>query len=147
MTVTETIEEQAKADMIAAMKSGDKQKTNALRLVVSELQKAAKEGRDDELTVLRRERKRRLESAKAFKEADRGELADAEEYEAELLAAYLPAEMSDADLEVIVGEKITESGATGPQDMGAVMKLVMPVVDGKADGKRVSEAVKRVLLA
>jgi uncharacterized protein YqeY len=113
--------------------------------VLSELQKAEKEGRDDELTVLRRERKRRLEAAEKFRAAGRAELAEGEEAEAELISGYLPGELSDDELRAIVEQAVADAGATSAKEMGAVMKAVMPAVDGRADGRRVSSQVKQVL--
>ena len=138
-----TLADRVKQDLTSAMKAGEKDRVGALRLVLSELQKAAKEGSgDDEVAVLRRERKRRQESATAFREGGRPELAEAEDAEAQIIAAYLPAELSDDELRAIVAEAVAESGAESPRDMGNVMKLVMPQVKGRADGKRVSAAVK-----
>src|ERR1019366_8825124 len=94
--------EEISSDMKDAMRAGEKEKVGALRLVLSELQKAAKEGSDDELSVLRRERKRRLEAAKAYREAGREDLAGGEEAEARLIGSYLPAELSDEELHEIV---------------------------------------------
>ena len=88
-----TVTEQVRTDMTSAMKAGEKQRVGALRLVLSELQKAAKEGGDDELAVLRRERKRRLEAAEQFRDGGRPELAEQEESEAKLIEGYLPAEL------------------------------------------------------
>jgi len=139
------IREQIDADLKDAMRAGEKQKVGALRLVVSELQKAAKEGNDDEVAVLRRERKRRTEAAGAFREGGREDLADGEEAEAELIAAYLPAELSDEELQAIVTQAVADSGAVGPKDMGNAMRAVMAVVDGRADGKRVSGMVRTAL--
>lgn len=139
------IAEELQLDLKDAMRAGDKQRVGALRLVLSELQKDAKEGPGDELAVLRRERKRRLESARAFREADRGELASAEEAEAELIAAYLPAELSDEELAAIVEQAVSESGAQSPKEMGQAMKAAMAAVSGRADGKRVSGLVKAAL--
>ncbi|WP_372788732.1 GatB/YqeY domain-containing protein [Paraconexibacter sp.] len=127
------------------MKAGEKERVGALRMVLSELQKAAKEGGDDEVTVLRRERKRRLESAAAFREAGREELATAEDAEAAIITTYLPAELSDEELRAIVTEAVAEVGATSPKDMGQVMKAAMTRAAGKADGKRVSTIVQEVL--
>ena len=141
MAIADTV----KQDLTAAMKAGEKDRVGALRLVLSELQKAAKEGSDDELAVLRRERKRRLESARAFRDADRAELAVGEEAEAELIALYLPAELSDDELRAIVSAAVAESGASSPRDMGAVMKAAMPKIAGRADGKRVSALVSEAL--
>lgn len=140
-----TLADRVKQDLTSAMKAGEKDRVGALRLVLSELQKAAKEGGDDELAVLRRERKRRQESARAFREGGRPELADGEEAEAGIIAAYLPAELSDDELRAIVAEAVTETGAAGPKDMGQVMKAAMPRVAGRADGKRVSAIVQEAL--
>jgi hypothetical protein len=134
-----------KADLVDAMRAGEKDKVGALRLVVSELQKAAKEGADDDLTVLRRERKRRLEAAGAYREAGRDDLAAGEESEAELISGYLPAELSEDDLRAIVERAVRESGAESPKDMGVAMKQAMAAVDGRADGKRVSGLVRASL--
>src|SRR5712671_6053014 len=100
--------EQVKQDVATAMKAGEKERVSALRLVLSELQKAAKDGSDDELAVLRRERKRRLEAAEQFRGAGRSELADKEESEADLIEGYLPAELGDAELEAIVSAAIQQ---------------------------------------
>lgn len=139
------IADRLKLDLEDAMRAGDKQRVGALRLVLSELQKASKEGSDDELAVLRRERKRRLESARAFREGGRDDLAGAEESEAELIAAYLPAELSEEELQAIVERAVSESGAQSPKEMGQAMKAAMAAVDGRADGKRVSGLVKAAL--
>jgi hypothetical protein len=140
-----TLADTVKSDLTAAMKAGDRDRVGILRLVLSELQKAAKDGSADEQAVLRRERKRRLESASAFRDGGRPELADAEEREAELIAGYLPAELDDAALERLVSEAVAEAGATSPRDMGPVMKLVLSRAGGRADGKRVSALVKEAL--
>jgi uncharacterized protein YqeY len=134
--------ERVQDDASAALKAGDRQRAAALRLIVSELQKAAKEGAGDELTVLQRERKRRLEAAEAYEEGGRQDMASTERDEAELIDAYLPDQLSDQELEAIVGDAVAESGASSPQEMGRVMSLVMPRVKGRADGKRVSELVR-----
>jgi hypothetical protein len=141
------IAEQVSADVKDAMRAGERERTGALRLLLSELQKAAKEGKDDELAVLRRERKRRIEAAGAYREAGRTDLAEGEEREAELIAAYLPAELSEAELAQIVEAAVRESGAQSVRDMGGAMKLAMARVDGRADGKRVSGLVKAALSA
>jgi uncharacterized protein len=141
MSVTDTV----KTDLTTAMKAGEKDRVGTLRLVLSELQKDAKEGAGDELAVLRRERKRRLEAAKAFRDGDRPELAEAEEAEAVVIDAYLPAELSDDELRAIVAGAVTETGASSPKDMGTVMKAAMPKVAGRADGKRVSALVQEAL--
>jgi hypothetical protein len=134
-----------KEDVTSAMKAGQKDRVSALRLVLSELQKAAKEGDGDELAVLRRERKRRLDAAEQFRNGDRDELAVQEEGEAELIAGYLPAELGDDQLDSLVAEAIADSGASSPADMGKVMGVLMPKVGGRADGKRVSAKVMEAL--
>jgi len=134
-----------KEDVTSAMKAGQKDRVSALRLVLSELQKAAKDGDADELTVLRRERKRRLEAAGQFRDGGRDELAVQEEGEAELIAGYLPAELGDEELDALVAEAVAESGAASPAEMGKVMGVLMPKVGGRADGKRVSAKVKDAL--
>jgi uncharacterized protein len=134
-----------KADLGGAMRAGEKQKVGALRLVMSELQKAAKEGSDDELAVLRRERKRRQEAARAYRDAGRSDLAAVEDSEAELISGYLPAELPEEELRAIVERAVRESGAESAKDMGAAMKQAMAAVDGRADGKRVSGLVRASL--
>jgi hypothetical protein len=141
------ISEEIKTDLQGAMRAGEKTKVGALRLVLSELQKAAKEGADDELAVLRRERKRRLEAAGAYRDAGREDLAEGEQAEAQLISAYLPAELSDEELRAIVEQAVRESGAESPKDMGAAMKQAMAAVEGRADGKRVSGLVRASLQA
>ena len=137
-----TLADKVKEDLAAAMRAGERDRVGRLRLVLSELQKAAKDGNDDEVGVLRRERKRRLDAAAQYREAGRDELVAAEEAEAELIGGYLPAELSDEELQALAREAVAEAGATSPKDMGNVMKLVMPKVGGRADGRRVSAAVK-----
>jgi hypothetical protein len=140
-----SVTEQVRTDINSAMKAAERERATALRMVLSELQKAAKEGSDDELAVLRRERKRRLEAAEQFRDGGRQELADKEQSEAELIQGYLPAELGDSELEGIVTGAIAETGATEPGDMGRVMKLAMARVAGRADGKRVSARVREAL--
>lgn len=137
--------EQVKQDLTAAMKSGEKDRVGTLRLLLSELQKAEKDGSAEEQAVLRRERKRRIEAATQFRDAGRTDLADAEDAEAAIIAGYLPAELGDDDLRAIVRDAVAESGATSPRDMGSVMQLAMGRVAGRADGKRVSALVKDAL--
>jgi hypothetical protein len=139
------ITEQIKTDLQGAMRAGEKDKVGALRLVLSELQKAAKEGSDDELAVLRRERKRRLEAAQQFRDGGREDLAAGEEAEGELIAGYLPAELSDEELQAIVDQAVRDSGAESAKDMGSAMRAAMAAVDGRADGKRVSGLVRAAL--
>jgi uncharacterized protein YqeY len=136
------IADRIKADVTTAMKAGERDRVTALRLVLSELQKDEKEGAGDAEAVLRRERKRRLDAARQFRDAGRDELATGEESEAELIAGYLPAELSDDALDAIVTQAVADTGAESPKDMGRVMGTVMKQVDGRADGRRVQTAVK-----
>ena len=133
--------------MTSAMKAREKDRVGALRLVLSERQKAEKEGSSDELAVLRRERKRRLEAAEQFRDGGRPELAEQEEAEARMIEGYLPAELDDAELDAIVQAAISETGASSPKDMGQVMKAVMAKTGGRADGKRASDRVREALQA
>lgn len=136
--------------MTTALKSGDRERANALRLISSELQRAHKEATGDaadEVAVLQRERKRRLEAAEAYADAGRDDLAAGERREAELIAGYMPAQLSDDELHAIVGDAVAEAGAASPREMGRVMSMVMPRVQGRADGKRVSAVVREKLTA
>jgi uncharacterized protein YqeY len=138
--------ERVKSDITAAMKAGERERVGRLRLVSSELQKAHKDAaagtEADEVAVLQRERKRRVEAATAYREAGRDDLAGQEEAEAELIDAYLPAQLSDEELHAIVGDVVAETGASSPKEMGQVMSQVMPRLQGRADGKRVSAIVR-----
>ncbi len=124
------------------MKAGERDRVGALRLVVNALQQEAKAGNDDEIAVLQRERKRRVEAAEAYRSAGNEERAASEEREASLIEEYLPDQLSDEELDRAVDEAVSAVGATAPADMGKVMGAVMPKLDGRADGKRVSEAVR-----
>ena len=127
------------------MKAGERQRVGALRLIASALQQEAKLGTEDEIAVLQRERKTRLEAAEAFRKGGSEDRAAAEEAESELIEAYLPKQLSDEELGELVGAAIEEAGASEPREMGKVMSLVMPRVQGRADGKRVSGAVRERL--
>jgi uncharacterized protein len=140
-----TILEQVQRDTRDAMKAGDRDRVGALRMIANALQQEAKEGKGDEVAVLRRERKRRLEAASAFREGGGDERAAAEEAEAEMIGGYLPAEMTDEELAELVDAAVAEAGVSDPKEMGKVMGVLMPKVDGRADGKRVSAAVRERL--
>jgi uncharacterized protein YqeY len=142
--------DQVKQDVTTALKAGDRERANALRLITNELQKAHKEASGteaDEVAVLQRERKRRLEAAEAYRDAGRDDLAASEQREAELIEEYMPAQLSEDELHAIIGDVVAETGAASPQEMGKVMSMVMPRVQGRADGKRVSAVVKEKLTA
>ncbi len=140
-----TVLEQVQADVRAAMKEGDRERAGALRMVVDALQKDAKLGDGDEVAVLQRERKKRLEAAEAYGEAGRADQATAESFEAELIEGYLPAQLSDEELAELVDAAVAETGASEQKQMGQVMSALMPKVGGRADGKRVSAAVRERL--
>ena len=137
--------EQVQADVRTAMKAGEKDRAGALRMIVDSLQKDAKLGDGDEVAVLQRERKKRVEAAEAYEGAGRAEQAAAERFEAELIEGYLPAQLSDEDLAALVESAIEETGASEQRQMGQVMSALMPKVGGRADGKRVSAAVRQKL--
>jgi uncharacterized protein len=137
--------EQAQEDVRTAMKAGERERAAALRLVVDSLQQDAKLGKGDEVAVLQRERKKRLEAVEAYRKAGREERADAEAFEAELIEGYLPAQLSDDELAEMVDAAMTETGASEQRQMGEVMSALMPKVGGRADGKRVSAAVREKL--
>jgi uncharacterized protein YqeY len=137
--------EQVQSDTRDALKAGERDRVAALRMVADALQKDRKEGGDDEVAVLRRERKRRLEAATAYRDGGNEDRAASEEAEAREIERYLPAEMSDEELASAVEAAIAESGASGSGDMGKVMGAVMPQVGDRADGKRVSALVREKL--
>ena len=145
--MAESTLEQIQADTKTAMKAGDKPRVGALRLIADALQKDSKAGGDDEVAVLRRERKRRLEAADAYRSAGDAERAEAEESEADLITGYMPAELSGEELASIVNDAISATGAAGQQDTGKVMGAAMGKVAGRADGKRVSAIVRERLEA
>ena len=146
------LKERLKSDLNTSMKARDEVTTATLRMALTAVTneevagKAARELSDDDvLKVLGREAKKRREAAEAFDAAGRAELANRERAEGEVLDRYLPAQLSDGELGELVASAITEAGATSPRDMGAVMKIVQPHVAGRADGKRVSDEVRRRL--
>ena len=140
-----SILEQIQEDVKTAMKAGEKERVGQLRMLVNSLQAEEKEGKGDEVAALQRERKRRLDAAEALKEGDRAEQAAAEEAEAKLIEGYLPEQLSDEELSELVASAVEEAGASEPKDIRGWTKVLMPKVGGKADGKRVSAAVKEKL--
>jgi uncharacterized protein YqeY len=146
------LKEKLHGDMVAAMKSKDELRLSTLRMVLSAITneevagKAARELSDDEvLKVVAREAKKRREAATAFDDADRRELADRERAEGAILDDYLPAQLGDDEIAAIVREAIASTGASGPQAMGQVMKVVQPQVAGRAEGGRIAAEVRRQL--
>jgi uncharacterized protein len=145
-----SITERIQADTMAAAKARDRERLAALRLLLDALNKEAKEARDTldeqrEIAVLKRERKRRGEAAEAYRKGGRSELAASEEAEAAMIEAYLPAEISDEELEALIADALSETGAASPKEMGKVMSAVMSKAGGRADGRRVSELVRSKL--
>jgi uncharacterized protein YqeY len=137
--------EQVQSDVRTAMKARDRERAAALRMVVDVLQKDAKLGKGDEVAVLQKEHKKRVEAAEAYEGAGRAEQAAAERFEAELIEGYLPQQLSDAELTELVDAAVAETGATEQRQMGEVMSALMPKLGGRADGKRVSTAVREKL--
>jgi uncharacterized protein YqeY len=142
-----SLTQRIQADTTAAAKAQDRERLAALRLLLDALNKEAKEARGTldeqrEIAVLKRERKRRGEAAEAYRKGDRDELAAAEEAEARLIDEYLPAEISDDELEALVADALSETGAASQKEMGKVMSAVMAKAGGRADGRRVSELVR-----
>ena len=134
--------------MTTALKAGDRERAVALRLVLAELQKDAKEAGSrppDEQAVLRRERKRRRDAEDAFRDAGREELAAKEAAEGALIETYLPAQLSDEELDALVAAAIADTGAASMRDMGGAIKHVMAASGGRAEGARVSARVKGAL--
>jgi uncharacterized protein YqeY len=137
--------EQVQDDVRTAMKARERERAGALRMVVDVLQKDAKLGKGDEVAVLQKEHKKRVEAAEAYEAAGRAEQAAAERFEAELIEGYLPQQLSDEELAALVDAAIAETGATDPKQMGQVMGALKPKIGGRADGKRVSTAVRAKL--
>ena len=141
---------QIEDDLKEAMRERDNDRRDALRLILSSLRSAEKELQrpltdQEELQVLQRERKKRVEAEEAFRAAGRQEQAEAEDYELEVLEDYMPEPLSEEELEEIVDDAIAENGATSLQDLGRVMADVMPQVAGRADGSAVSQLVREKL--
>src|SRR5262245_57140462 len=137
-------------DLTEAMRERDAERRDALRLILASLRGAEKElmrplSEDEELQVLQRERKKRLEAAEAFREAGRDEQAEKEEDELDVLEEYMPEPLSEDEIEEIVDDVIAEVGATSMRDIGRVMADVMPQIAGRADGSTVSQLVREKL--
>ena len=138
------------SDLKTAMLEHDNERRDALRLILASLRSAEKDlqrplSDDEELQVLQRERKRRVEAAEAFRNGGREEQAEKEEQELEVLQEFMPEQLSEEELDAIVSDAVAESGASSQKEMGKVMSLVMPKVQGRADGKRVSAVVREKL--
>ena len=138
------------AEVKEATLARDADRRDALRLILSALRSAEKElqrplSDEEELQVLQRERKRRIEAAEAFRTGGRDQQAEAEEQELAVLQEFMPEPLSEEDLEEIVDDAIAENGATSTRDFGRVMADVMPQISGRADGSVVSQLVKEKL--
>jgi uncharacterized protein YqeY len=137
-------------DLTTAMRARDADRRDALRLILSSLRSAEKELQrpltdGEELQVLQRERKKRVEASEAYRAAGREEQAAAEEAELAVLAEFMPEPLSDDELETIIDDAIAENGATSMRDLGRVMADVMPQIAGRADGAAVSQLVREKL--
>jgi uncharacterized protein len=146
------LKETLQADLTEAIRSRNELTSGTIRMLLAAIQVeevAGKEARvlkDDEIIkVLSREAKKRREAVDAYKEAGRADKAEQEAKEGEVILKYLPAQLSEAEIKKIVADAVAESGATTPQQMGQVMKIVQPKVAGKADGALVSSLVKAAL--
>jgi uncharacterized protein YqeY len=142
--------EHIEGEVKAAMLARDSSRRDALRLILASLRSAEKEiqrplSADEELQVLQRERKRRLEAAEAFRTVGRDEQAAGEEAELAVLEEFMPEPLSEDELELIVDNAIAETGATNIRDMGRVMADVMPQIAGRADGSAVGQLVREKL--
>ena len=150
-----TLKSKLKEDLNAAIKERDELRSSTLRLTLTAITKeevagtTKRELSDDEVQkVIIREAKKRREAADAFAQGGRAEQAEREKAEGEVLATYLPQQLSDEQLQEIVAQAVEEAkaaGAEGPRAMGAVMKIVNPKVAGQAEGGRVAAAVKKLL--
>lgn len=146
MSLVTELEEEVKQAMLAR----DNARRDALRLILASLRSAEKDlqrplSEDEELQVLQRERKRRVEAAEAFRDGGREAQAEQEELELSVLEEFMPAPLSEDELERIVDDAIAETGATSIRDMGRVMADVMPQIAGRADGSAVSQIVREKL--
>ena len=146
-----SLAEQIEKDVIVAMKAKDAVKVSTLRMLKSALGnyliqvKKDKAGDPEVLGIITKQAKQRRESVESFEKAGRKDLADKEKAELAILEAYLPKQMTDDELRAAVQNAIASSGAQSPADMGKLMKVLMLAIQGKADGKRVQEAVKAIL--
>ena len=137
-------------ELAAARRERDAERRDALSLILSQLRSAEKELQrplhdEEELQVLQRERKKRVEAAEAFRAGGREEQAESEERELDVLEEFMPEPLSEEELETIIDDAIAECGATSIRDLGRVMADVMPQVAGRAEGSQVSQIVREKL--
>ena len=146
------VKEKLQNDLTEAMRARDEVRSSTIRMVLTAIKNeevSGKEARDlsdaEVITVLSREAKKRREAAEAFEQAGAADRAANEKAEGVIIAEYLPAQLSESEIKEMIAAAITESGATGPQQMGQVMKLIQPKIAGRADGGIVSSLVKAAL--
>lgn len=144
-----TILERLDADIKEAMKAGEKEKLTVLRGLKSDIKykqiDSDQLSDSDVIAVLSTAAKKRRESIDQFASAGRSDLADKEKSELEIIAAYLPKQLDEADLRRIITESVAESGASGVADLGKLMKVLMPIIKGQADGKLVNRLASEIL--
>ena len=147
-----TLKEKLQNDLTEAMRARDEVRSSTIRMVLTAIKNeevSGKEARDlsdaEVITVLSREAKKRREAAEAFDQAGAADRAANEKAEGVIIAEYLPAQLSESEIKEMIAAAITETGATGPQQMGQVMKLIQPKIAGRADGGIVSSLVKAAL--
>ena len=146
------LKEKLQNDLTEAMRARDEVRSSTIRMVLTAIKNeevSGKEARDlsdaEVITVLSREAKKRREAAEAFEQAGASDRAANEKAEGVIIAEYLPAQLSESEIKEMISAAITETGATGPQQMGQVMKLIQPKIAGRADGGIVSSLVKAAL--
>ena len=146
------LKEKLQNDLTEAMRARDEVRSSTIRMVLTAIKNeevSGKEARDlsdtEVITVLSREAKKRREAAEAFEQAGAADRAANEKAEGIIIAEYLPAQLSESEIKELIAAAITETGATGPQQMGQVMKLIQPKIAGRADGGIVSSLVKAAL--
>lgn len=146
------LKETLRSDLTEAIRSRDELKSGTIRMVLTAItneEVAGKEARTlsepEIITVLSREAKKRREAAEAFTEGGRADRAEREKQEGEVIATYLPVQLSEDEIKRLIAEAIAETGASGPAGMGQVMKIISPKIAGKADGGTVSALVKAAL--
>ena len=147
-----SLKEKLQNDLTEAMRARDEVRSSTIRMILTAIKNeevSGKEARDlsdaEVITVLSREAKKRREAAEAFEQAGAADRAANEKAEGVIIAEYLPAQLSESEIKEMIAAAITETGATGPQQMGQVMKLIQPKIAGRADGGIVSSLVKAAL--
>ena len=146
------LKEKLQSDLTQSMRDRDELRSGTIRMVLTAIKneevsgKEARELSDAEvITVLSREAKKRREAAEAYEQAGAKDRADIEKAEGEIIATYLPAQLSESEIKDLISAAIAETGASGPQRMGLVMKSIQPKIAGRADGGLVSSLVKAAL--